>query len=157
MLLLIAFLFLPLTLAAVGKLKERTASSCEDVHLFLARGDGEDYPGRVGGLEQIVCAGLSSCDYENILFTTTANGLYCPSVAEGVSNGIAQITAYNSLCPDAALVLGGYSLGAHVVGDILGGGGGYFYNCAEASNAPLGPSTSAGSKSKCAQETIVEN
>jgi hypothetical protein len=55
---------------------------------------------------------------------------YCKAVTEGVSNGRAQILAYNERCPDSKIVLSGFSQGGHVIGDIVSGGGGtFFQNC----------------------------
>jgi hypothetical protein len=146
MLYLSALVFLPLTLAAVSRVEQR--ATCDDVHLFLARGRGESYPGRVGGLADAVCGGLSSCSYENILFTSVASTLYCDSAAEGAANGVAQIAAYHASCPNSKLVIGGYSLGAQIVGDMLGGGGGNFFNCAEGTSQALDPNSPSGKASK---------
>jgi acetylxylan esterase len=123
-------------------------AACTDVHLFLARGNGEGYPGRVGALYDSICNGLSSCDYENILFDSSQS--YCAQASDGVSSGLSQIAAYASSCPDSKLVLGGYSLGAQIVGDILGGGGGSFYGCTDSTSSALSASSVAGSKSKIA-------
>ncbi|KAK1598181.1 cutinase [Colletotrichum navitas] len=102
-------------------------AECQDVHIFLARGNNEPYPGRQGKLVTAICDGLDSCDYEDIQFYNPLPAPYCQSIIDGVANGTAQITAYNKRCPDAALVISGYSQGAHVVGDVLGGGGGTFF------------------------------
>jgi acetylxylan esterase len=56
--------------------------------------------------------------------------------------------AYNKKCPNAMLVLAGYSLGAQVVGNILGGGGGHFYNCQEGTiTSPFDPNSAPGNMS----------
>ncbi|EFQ30654.1 cutinase [Colletotrichum graminicola] len=102
-------------------------AECRDVHIFLARGNNEPYPGRQGKLVTAICDGLDSCDYEDIQFYNPLPAPYCQSIVDGVANGTAQITAYNKRCPDAALVVSGYSQGAHVVGDVMGGGGGTFF------------------------------
>lgn len=48
----------------------------------------------------------------------------CPASATGgAASGVAQMTAYAERCPISNLVLSGYSQGANVAGDILGGGG----------------------------------
>lgn len=55
-------------------------SECADVHLFLARGNGEEYPGRIGDIVPATCNGLDSdmtCDYEDIRFTSVAGSVYC--------------------------------------------------------------------------------
>ncbi|KLO98626.1 acetylxylan esterase precursor [Fusarium fujikuroi] len=93
---------------------------CKDVHIFLAKGNNEPYPGRQGKLAGAICSGLKSCDYEDIQFQNALEDPFCDSVTEGVKNGIKQITAYNKKCPDSKLVVSGYSQGGQVVGDILG-------------------------------------
>ncbi|KAJ9150263.1 hypothetical protein NKR23_g3650 [Pleurostoma richardsiae] len=94
-----------------------------------------------------ICSGLSSCDYEDIQFNNTAGTDYCGAVAEGAASGLSQMAAYNERCPGAKLVLSGYSQGAQVAGDILGGGGGTFFDgCVQPASAGLDPSTGAGSK-----------
>ncbi|KEY66014.1 hypothetical protein S7711_06922 [Stachybotrys chartarum IBT 7711] len=103
------------------------ALACDDVHVFLARGNNEPYPGRQGVLAQAICTGLESCGYEDIAFYNPLPAPYCQSVTEGQANGMRQITEYNERCPDSRLVVSGYSQGGHVVGDILGGGGGVFF------------------------------
>ncbi|RDW80280.1 hypothetical protein BP6252_04918 [Coleophoma cylindrospora] len=146
MFLLQANLVLSLALAAAAALSERN-STCQAVHVFLARGYGEEYPGRQSVLIDAICSGLSSCDYEDILWTTSMEYGFCDAVAEGAANGLQQITAYNLQCPDSVLVLSGYSQGAHVVGDILGGGNGTFFEgCVQKSNAGLDPSVAPGTK-----------
>lgn len=35
-------------------------STCDDVHMFLARGNNEPYPGRQAALVEAVCDGLKS-------------------------------------------------------------------------------------------------
>ncbi|KAK2773943.1 hypothetical protein FQN53_003912 [Emmonsiellopsis sp. PD_33] len=101
----------------------RQSAACESTHIFIARALGEPYPGRQGDLANAICQGNSSCSYQSIEYTgTRAN--YCSAVGTGVANGAEAISAYAAECPGAKLVLTGYSMGAHVVGDILGGGGG---------------------------------
>lgn len=74
-----------------------------------------------------ICDGLPSCDYEDILFYNPVEAPYCQSIDEGVANGIAQLNSYSARCPDSKLVISGYSQGAQVVGDIIGGGSGTFF------------------------------
>lgn len=90
-------------------LGSRQAQDCDAVHVFLARGTSEDYPGRQINVVNAVCDGISSCGYEDILYPASFVPDYCTSVGEGVVNGTAQITAYAAQCPDAQLVLSGYS------------------------------------------------
>lgn len=137
---------------------DRRQDNCKDVHVFLAKGNNEPYPGRQGKLAGAICYGLDSCDYEDIQYYNPYEADYCTSVTEGARNGQSQVTAYAERCPDSKLVLSGYSQGAQVVGDVLGGGGGvFFHNCTQPVNGPLDPTTSPGNKSKrtvtCLQET----
>lgn len=140
---------IPLLLAAAteGRDIASRATDCKDVHVFLARGNNEPYPGRQGKLVTAICSGLSSCDYEDIQFYNPLESVYCDSVFEGAANGISQITAYNKACPDSKLVVSGYSQGGHVVGDILGGGGGtFFQGCVQGSNEGLNADSAPGNK-----------
>ena len=127
-----------------------SASFCKDVHIFLAKGNNEPYPGRQGALADAICNGLPSCDYENILFYNPVGYDYCAGVSEGDKNGHDQIVAYGQSCPNAKLVLSGYSQGTNVIGDILGGGGGPFgtQKCIIADSPALDPNTSPGNQSK---------
>lgn len=84
-------------------------TQCDAVHIFLARGTSEDYPGRQISVVNAVCSGISSCGYEDIQYPASFTPDYCTSVGDGVVNGTAQITAYATQCPDAQLVLSGYS------------------------------------------------
>ncbi|KAJ4312322.1 hypothetical protein N0V84_009983 [Fusarium piperis] len=138
---------LPLVLAATVLGHSTRDTDCKEVHVFLAKGNNEPYPGRQGKLAGAICSGLDSCDYEDIQFYNPLEAPYCGSVFEGAKNGIQQITAYNKRCPDSKLVVSGYSQGGHVVGDILGGGGGVFFEeCVQAPNKGLDPKTRPANK-----------
>ncbi|KAI8666200.1 Cutinase [Fusarium keratoplasticum] len=138
---------LPLVLAATAQGHSARDTDCKDVHIFLAKGNNEPYPGRQGKLAGAICSGLDSCDYEDIQFYNPLEAPYCGSVFEGAKNGIQQITAYNKKCPDSKLVVSGYSQGGHVVGDILGGGGGVFFqDCVQEPNKGLDPKTRPANK-----------
>lgn len=140
-----AVLALPLS-----NVETRQDTSCAAVHIFLAKGWNETYPGRQGKLAGAICYGLESCDYEDILFYNAPEADYCASITEGNNNGHAQMSEYASRCPDSQLVLSGYSQGANVAGDLLGGGGGLFGDqaCTVDTTAGLDPTTSPGNKRK---------
>lgn len=142
-------------------------STCEDVHIFLARGWKEDYPGRQSVLVDAICAGeqgdqshsrsrsrrsssdSDSCGYEDVLFDDSASSSYGPAVYAGATAAIAQITEYAGACPDARIVLSGYSEGAHALGDALAGGGGNFFGLVEDEVAGIASdTTSPGNKSE---------
>lgn len=132
--------------------RQAAAPACKDVHIFLAKGWKEPYPGRQGRLAGAICYGLPSCDYEDILFENAENDDFCKSVTQGKRNGLKQVKAYVERCPGARLVVSGYSQGANVVGDMLGGGSGKFgaEGCFIQASEALDPAVSPGNKSKWA-------
>lgn len=115
MLITAANLFLALTLTGVSVTTatelETRQSPCQDVHVFLARGNNEPYPGRQGVLIEAICSDLDSCDYEDIQMNNALSVNYCTAVTEGARNGLSQITAYDKRCPNTKLVVSGYSQG----------------------------------------------
>ncbi|KAH0292338.1 alpha/beta-hydrolase [Aureobasidium namibiae CBS 147.97] len=133
----------PTTVAAPAPVStaRNTNPECRDVHIFLSKGWNEPYPGRQGKLAGAICYGLDSCDYEDILFYNPDGSDYCTAVKEGDTNGINQMTAYAQKCPGSKLVLSGYSQGANVAGDILGGS-----DICGGPNPGLDPSTSPGNQ-----------
>jgi acetylxylan esterase len=131
--------------AASIERRQMVTDSCAEVHIFLAKGNNEPYPGRMGAVVSAVCEGLESCDYEDIQMNNMRADPYCSGVSEGTENGRAQIIAYNARCPDSKLVLSGFSQGGHVVGDIVSGGGGsFFQNCQTTATPALAFNTPAG-------------
>lgn len=116
-------------LAAAQTTAPKLDATCADVVIFMARGNDAPYnDGRTSPLRDTTCAKLTAqgktCDYIEIQYDVTLGADYCTQVAEGARNGISQITAFNQKCPCSHIVVNGYSEGAHVVGDVLGGPGG---------------------------------
>lgn len=116
-------------LAAAQVTAPKLEATCADVVIFMARGNDAPYhDGRTTPFLDATCAKFNaqgkSCDYIDIKFDVTLGGDYCAQVAEGAASGISQITAFNQKCPCTHIVVNGYSEGAHVVGDVLGGPGG---------------------------------
>lgn len=112
-----------------------TRAACAPVHIIAARATGElPGPGIIGSLVEAVKRGSSqyittgSVDYPATLLN------YADSSAAGTAALKAQLTIQVAACPFQKIVLVGYSQGAHVVGDTLGGGGG---------GPKLGPKTAA--------------
>lgn len=135
-------------------------NGCTDIRIFLARGSGEPYttPGNVMAdlLVPAVCNGRASCDYADIEYPATIPSDYCgESETEGVTQGVQQITNHMKACPGTKMVLAGYSQGAQVVGDMIGGSVSGT-NC-HAGNGALDPSSSPGnaSKSRYLQKTVT--
>ncbi|ORY69733.1 Alpha/Beta hydrolase protein [Pseudomassariella vexata] len=139
-----SLLLLCLASTVVG---QESTSTCSAVHIILARGRNEPYQGQRQQLlvnATCIALGSTSCDYEDIEYYNTFEAQYCDSLYEGITNGISQITAYNKRCPEAKLVLSGFSQGAQVIGDILGGGGGIFVEgCKQTTTSKLKSSTDA--------------
>ncbi|KAF6828349.1 acetylxylan esterase precursor [Colletotrichum musicola] len=109
--------------AAPGKRQATGTGSCTDLHIFLARGWNEGYPGRQQSLVDATCNGLSSCDYEDIQFDASNPRGYPDAVEQGRSSGVSQIKAYVQKCPNSKIALSGYSEGANVVGNVLADSG----------------------------------
>lgn len=125
----------------------QTCLPCDDVHFFLARGNNEPYPGRQGDLVAATCDGVANCGYENLIYSALFTDLSCQTTYDGCIAGVTQITAYADRCPKSKLILAGYSQGAQIVTDILGGGGGLSFNdCNQPSTPPLDRSTSPGNR-----------
>ena len=98
-----------LALAVPATVVEERQGGCQDVHLFLARGTSEPYPGRQSKIVQAVCQGIGNCGYEDIMYPAGFSPSYCASVSAGINAGTSQITAYAARCPNSKLVLTGYS------------------------------------------------
>ena len=116
-------------LAAAQVTPPKLEAPCADVVIFMARGNDAPYhDGRTFPFVEATCGKFTaqgkSCDYIDIQYDVTLGADYCNQVAEGARNGISQITDFNQKCPCTHIVVNGYSEGAHVVGDVLGGPGG---------------------------------
>jgi hypothetical protein len=113
--------------AAQGTTPPKLDAACDDVVIFMARGNDAPYhDGRTSPFIDATCGKLAaidtSCDYIDIQFNATLGGDWCSQIREGNTNGLAQITAFNAKCPNTKIVINGYSEGANVAGDVLGGG-----------------------------------
>lgn len=80
----LALAILPLSISALPvATTTAAATTCEDVHLFLSRGTGEDYPGRQISIVYAVCNGTIgtdvTCGYENIQYPATIAVPECKS------------------------------------------------------------------------------
>lgn len=104
------------------------STDCHDIHIFLARGNNEvaGEATRQTHVVQAVCDGRESCGWEDIDYDNPMDNKYAEACHQGAVSGLKQIRSYGEDCPDSKLVLTGYSQGAHVIGDMLGGGGGTF-------------------------------
>jgi acetylxylan esterase len=100
-------------------------TDCAAVRIISARADGEDPgPGVIGSLAKLIKGQLSvSVNREAVVYPAALNG-WARSAAKGDKAIKALLTGAARRCPSQMFVLLGYSQGAEIVGDALGGGGG---------------------------------
>jgi acetylxylan esterase len=144
----------PSTFCNTTEILAYETSDCRPFHIFITRGSDEPYPGRLGNLTQEICSsvgGTKECGFESVEYPakSTAWGVdeWCKSASAGAKNGQAQIKAYAEKCPNAKLILLGFSQGAAVTQDMLGGGGGHVFECEQDENPALDASQGAGKNS----------
>jgi hypothetical protein len=106
----------------------KTTAACNDVAIFMARGNNAVYhDDRTKPFIDATCGKFQaqghSCDYMDIVFDATFGVDFCPTIQGGAVNGVNQITQYNARCPDTLIVVNGYSQGSMVAGAALSGGG----------------------------------
>ncbi|KAK5662204.1 hypothetical protein OQA88_8109 [Cercophora sp. LCS_1] len=128
------------------------AAQCNKIQIFTAVGHGETYPGVQQSITTAICKGISSCGVANIQYPSIKmdnnyNG--CKAIEEGITYGRTAITDYATKCPEAKIVVTGWSMGASVVGDLLAGGGGpgkgAMAGCMQATTSPMDPTSAPGS------------
>lgn len=113
--------------AAQASETPKITAECVDTLVFFARGNDAPYhDSRTTPFIDATCAKVraegKTCDYMDIQFSVLLGGPYCDQVTEGTTNGISEITAYQKQCPCSHIILGGYSEGANVMGNVLAGG-----------------------------------
>ncbi|HET9619855.1 MAG TPA: cutinase family protein [Kofleriaceae bacterium] len=104
---------------------EQAATTCAAVHIITARASTEA-PGEgiTGALvTQIINQSHQTITRDSVDYPATLTN-YAQSSATGVAALKQLLTAQVQACPDQKIVLAGYSQGAHVILDVLGGGGG---------------------------------
>ncbi|KAF2021567.1 carbohydrate esterase family 5 protein [Aaosphaeria arxii CBS 175.79] len=126
-------------------------SDCQKHHIFTARGSTAPRPGHAGELIRQVCEGLDDCGYEEIDYPASGGaqgpGAWCKSAHEGALNGQKQMTEYAERCPDAKLIVIGFSQGGSVVLDMIAGGGdAQVFGCHQEQNGPLDKTKSPANK-----------
>jgi len=87
------------------------AAQCNKVQIFTAVGHGESYPGVQRSITTAVCQGISSCGVANILYpsTSSAKNSGCKAIEQGIATGRTLITEYATKCPEAKIVVMGWS------------------------------------------------
>jgi acetylxylan esterase len=100
-------------------------SPCATVNLIVARASTEaPGDGAIGALATEIQAGVKATVSQQAVNYPAALTPYEPSVTAGDAAIKKQLEEEASKCPSQKIVLLGYSQGAQIVGDVLGGGGG---------------------------------
>lgn len=97
-----------LSLAILGA-APLVAAQCNKIQIFTAVGHGENYPGVQRSITTAVCQGLASCGVANIQYPSTSSGNGCKAIEEGIAYGRKALTDYATKCPDAKIVVMGWS------------------------------------------------
>ena len=119
-----------------------STASCATVHVIAARASTEAQgDGVIGALATLIQNDVSATvSQEAVVYPATLTN-YASSVAKGDSAIKSELATDVANCPNEQFVLIGYSQGAQVVGDALGGGGGG--NLGTAATAGVPASTAA--------------
>jgi acetylxylan esterase len=100
-------------------------SPCATVNLIVARASTEAAgDGAIGALAEEIQKGVKATVSQQAVNYPAALSPYEPSVTAGDAAIKKQLEEEVSKCPSQKIVLLGYSQGAQIVGDVLGGGGG---------------------------------
>jgi len=101
------------------------ASPCATASTLVARASTEKQgPGVIGALSEEIQKGVKATVSERSVVYPAALTPYEPSVVKGDEAIKKELTEQVEKCPNQKIVLLGYSQGAQIVGDVLGGGGG---------------------------------
>lgn len=84
------------------------STACAPVHLILARGTTEGYPGTLKTLAELITDANPGTDYESVIYPAT-DETSTNSYAEGLLAARNQFTAYAELCEDSKIVFLAYS------------------------------------------------
>jgi acetylxylan esterase len=130
-----------------ASLNALNTTDCQTYHAFIARGSDSGYPGHLGPLIKLVCNNLTAsdsettCGYENVVYpansTAWGKNAWCRSAGIGAKAGQDQMKEYAERCPEAKLIVLGFSQGASVAMDMLGGGGGDIFECTQDENPAM--------------------
>jgi hypothetical protein len=104
---------------------DQAATTCAAVHIITARASGEAAGEGITGalVDQIISTSHQTITRASVSYPATLAN-YASSSAQGVAALKTQLTTQVQNCPNQKIVLAGYSQGAHVILDVIGGGGG---------------------------------
>ena len=113
---------LVLVLASVMVAYAAPISSCSSLHMIVARGSTESQgEGSIGAITAQIQNLVSGSSSEGVIYPATLED-YQSSESQCTVAMIQAITNYSRACPVSKIALLGYSQGAQVIGDALGGG-----------------------------------
>jgi hypothetical protein len=103
----------------------QSATTCASVMIITARASTEAAGEGITGalVTQIINASTQNIARASVSYPATLNN-YASSSLQGINALKSQLTTEVQNCPNEKIVLAGYSQGAHVVLDVLGGGQG---------------------------------
>ncbi len=118
-----------------------SSGGCAQVSIITARASTEAAGEGITGalVTQVVNASTQTVSRASVNYPATLNN-YANSSLQGINALKSQLTNLVNSCPNTKVVLMGYSQGAHVVGDVLGGGQG---GSLGATTAPVASSVSS--------------
>src|SRR5215471_18371234 len=104
---------------------EQAATTCADVAIITARASTENPGEGITGalITQIINSSSQNISRASVNYPATLNNYNNSSLA-GINALKTQLTNAVTSCPNQKIVLAGYSQGAHVMLDVLGGGQG---------------------------------
>jgi hypothetical protein len=104
---------------------DQAATTCTAVQIITARASTEAAGEGITGalVTQIINSSTQTITRASVSYPATLNN-YNSSSLQGINALKTQLTTAVQNCPDQKIVLAGYSQGAHVVLDVLGGGQG---------------------------------
>jgi acetylxylan esterase len=101
----------------------RRQAACPQNHLIVARGSLEaPGPGSMLSLAEKVMAANPGTTMESVVYPATIDN-YDVSSANGTAATEQQLSSFVQKCPSSKVAMMGFSQGAQIVGDALGGGG----------------------------------
>ena len=102
--------------------RQVTSSCATGVHMIVARGSTEPQgEGPIVNVTSMVEAAVPGSDSVAVIYPATLLP-YASSEEAGVTNMTTMIQQYVQSCPNTKIALLGFSQGAQVIGDTLGGG-----------------------------------
>ncbi|TGO13287.1 hypothetical protein BTUL_0073g00570 [Botrytis tulipae] len=119
-------LLLPaLTIARVAHKSRALVNStaCTPIHLIIARGTTESYPGTMESLAGLITDANPGTDYESVIYPAT-DETSTNSYAEGLVAAKDQFTAYAESCEDSKIIFLAYSQLVEAEMKFLGAGNG---------------------------------